>query len=493
MQNPNLGLVVLLFGGLTACAQQSDESFGVFLASNGGTSTVANINVGADNSSKVSGIGRGGSNDRSGSTDVDGGGGNSSIKGVAGNWSPNTEGRGSTSGGSTGTANATGVHNECAQISGESKSATAPPVIEFLLDNTDSMSDSTQPSTHGKSKWRALQDAFNNAIPTLASQHPEYAVGLTYFHYKGYGRSGVPCTDALQAVEIAPLTSSQANTIVKNVEVERQIANTPTQDIWQFGADHVLKWDGGTTYANSNRYVVVLTDGVPTVAANCGDAGGCGGLLGGLGMSITVAQYQEFISAVGGYLNGNNVVTFMIAIPGAEALNQVTCLGGSPLYEPISKMSDVAKAGGTDLIDLTTSTTTDFTTALVDAITQRIGGQVASVVSCDYAVPEPPTDSSGNIQFVDPKQVAVWYYESGGSDCARDSDCRSGHCSPSAAANPNKCYTLVPGSEGCVEPNGWDYADATKKSIKLCSSSCSTAQTDADAKIEIMIGCFEVG
>lgn len=403
------------------------------------------------------------------------------------------------SGGMSNTGTLSKVNNACAQVSGESKSFSAPPVIEFVVDNSDSMSDDSQPSTRGKTKWQALQDAFNKAIPILANLHPEYAVGLTYLHYRDSGALA-QCTDAVQAVEIAPLTSRQADALVKSVQTEGCFGMTPTHDIWQFAADYALSWSGGSTYAASNRYVVVLTDGVPTIAVNCGAAGGCRSTLDGwgsynsnLGMGVTSSQYQDFANAVARYQTGKNTSTFMVAIPGAEALNQVTCSDGSVLYEPIAKMGEVARAGGTDLIDLTTSATTDFTAGLVDAITQRIGGQVVTVLSCAYAVPAPPTDAAGNQQYIDPKQVGVWYYENGGTDCVADRDCGSGHCSPSTSANPNKCYTLVDRSEGCVDPTGWDYADPENKTISLCSSSCAEAQADAGAKIEIMIGCFEVG
>lgn len=479
MHNLRVSLGVLILAAMASCSKQEDDT-GPGTGTLGGT---GNTGVGSTGNN-----GTGANGTAANGTGADGSGANGTG---ASNTGSTGAGSNSSMGGSGSGASNTGgsTVEACTNVSGETKSGTAPPVIEFALDNTNSMSDDTQPSTKGLSKWKALQNAFMAAIPTLAASHPEYAIGLTYFHYKGYGPPGNPCTDALQAVEIAPLTQAQSNAVVANVNAERQIQMTPTQDIWQFAADHALAWNGGATYAQSNRYVVVLTDGVPTVGAGCTTAAGCTGSQG-----ISDAQYAPFITAVSNYRDTKNLTTFMIAVPGAESLSQVTCNDDTIMYTPIEKEREVASAGGTDLIDLTTSATTDFTAALIDAITKQIGEGVTTVVGCNYAIPDPPPNpQTGGIQIVDKDAVEVWYFPNGGTSCASDSDCGTGHCSAANASNPNKCYTLVPRSDDCSDSNGWQYGDAEQTTINLCGGVCDTAQADPNAKVEVMIGCLMIG
>lgn len=480
----NLGSRSTLLIALSAIAAWScsSESGGTGQGAAGGSTSAATANtagVGADSSNGSTRTGDAGGNGSSGTRTSTGAnsaaGTGSTATGTGGASSMN----GTSVVGMGGAAVSTGTVNACATVSGESKSSAAPPVIEFVLDNTNSMSDDTQASTNGLTKWEALQAAFTTAIPKLAADHPDFAVGLTYFHYRR--STGIGCTDATQAVAIAPLTGAQSTALVANVNAQGQIQMTPTQDIWQFGVDHVTAW--GTTdpvYATANRYVVVLTDGVPTVAGGCTETDGCA-------QGISAAQYDAFIAAVGATKTSTNVTTFMIAVPGAESLDQVTCNTGL-MYTPIAKMQEVAIAGGTTLIDLTTSATTDFATALADAITQQIGGSVQTKVSCDYPVPAPPTG-----QFIDTDAVEVWYYANGGATCAVNAECASGLCSPTNAANPGHCYVRLPRSAGCANGAGWDYTDATLTDIQLCTSACDTAKDDANAKIEILIGCFGVG
>jgi len=482
MHNLRVCLGVLILAAMASCSKQESDDAGINGSGTGstgsgstGSGSTGNASSTLGGDANVGGNGSGTGSTGTGST----GAGSTTGSDVGGTGSGDVGGTGSGTGGSTDIV-------ACTTVSGTTKSSSAPPVIEFALDNTNSMSDTTQPSTKGLSKWKALQNAFTTAIPKLAADHPTYAVGLTYFHYRGYGPPGNPCTDALQAVEIAPLSANSA-TIVSNVNAEGQIQMTPTQDIWQFSADHVLAWNADPVYAQSNRYVVVLTDGVPTVGAGCTTAAGCNGSQG-----ISSAQYQPFIDVVGSTKQSRSLTTFMIAVPGAEALNQVTCSDASIMYTPIAKMSEVASAGGTDLIDLTTSATTDFTAALVAALVEIVDN-TSAVVGCEYPVPEPPTDVDGNVQFIDPTQVAVMYYQNGGTSCSSDADCGGAKCSLSTASNPNKCYSTIPRSDGCTDPNGWEYTDSTNKTIQLCSNVCNIAQADTGAKIEVIIGCFRVG
>ncbi len=75
----------------------------------------------------------------------------------------------------------------------------SPPIIEILVDNTESMSN-TAPSTGGQTKMACTRQALAAAFPNIPA---EYAVGMTYYHV-----STGPCNDSMQAVPIAPMTAA---------------------------------------------------------------------------------------------------------------------------------------------------------------------------------------------------------------------------------------------------------------------------------------------
>ena len=214
-------------------------------------------------------------------------------------------------------------------------------------------------------------------------------------------------------------------------------------------------------YATSNRYVVVLTDGVPTLGQNCADSAGCD-------LGVSEAQYQTYIDAVAAaYAAG--LQTYVIGVPGSENTSQVTC-DGVMQYDPRTKLSQVATAGGTATpgcsdagpnfchIDLT-NPNIDFVTELTNAI----GMITSAVASCQYQVPPP---SNPNLQL-NYNQIEIRYY---------------------AADSAN--YVLLPRNDGCPTPDGWQYTDATNTGIVLCADTCTMVQVDPQARIEIYFGCI---
>jgi hypothetical protein len=86
--------------------------------------------------------------------------------------------------------------------------------------------------------------------------------------------------------------------------------------------------------------------------------------------------------------------------------------------------------------------------------------------------------------------VEVWYYPNGGTSCSAASDCLTDWCSPSTAVNPLRCYQLIPRSDDCSNANAWRYSDPNQRTISLCSGACATVKADAEAKLELIFGCY---
>jgi hypothetical protein len=426
------------------------------------TAPLAGGNTGTTGGVGTGGLGTGGSTGGQGTGGRGTGGVGTAGLGTAGSTVGNTGGMGTggvgtggsgLAGGSsvTGTGGAGG---SCVETSGQTKAV--PPILEFTIDNTQSMSD-TAPSTGGQTKMECTRTALSAAFPQLPT---DYAVGMTYYHV----RSG-PCNDALQAVEIAPMATN-VQPLVNSITTQQQIQMTPSQDAWQFAYDYLMAFNAATIstatvdYTQATRYVVVMTDGVPTQGANCTDSQGCG-------QGISEAQYQPYIDAVAAAF-AQGVQTFFIGVPGSENTNQVMC-GTVPEYDPRTKLSELAVAGGTAKpgcnnagpvychIDLT-DPNINFVTELQNAI-QAIASTVAS---CEYPVPTPPAGL-----VVDKNKVEIRYY-----------------------ANGSTTYQTIVRSDGCTDPNGWQYQDATQTNVVLCPDACATVQADPNARVEVYFGCL---
>lgn len=125
-----------------------------------------------------------------------------------------------------------------------------------------------------------------------------------------------------------------------------------------------------------------------------------------------------------------------------------------------SDMDAIAQAGGTTqgfFIGSGSSATADLLAAL-----KAIQG---SQLSCEFVVPK--TSSSG--QAVDPKKVNVNFTPGGGT---------------------TETLGQVPSAADCGTDGGWYYDNPTAPTkITLCPVTCATAQSDKEAKIEILLGC----
>jgi hypothetical protein len=451
-----------LLASLAACSSSSTgdnpPGFGSYGGSGNGANGTGSNGTGAvdgtsgstGNSGASSGTGASDNAGGSSSTDNTGGSGN-----ATGGTSTTTGGAATTGGTLSSTGGAGGI-NACVETSAEAQAA--PPILEFVVDNTQSMSD-TAPSTGGQTKMACTRTALANAFPTMPA---EYAVGMTYYHVNNVAGG---CNDARQAVPIAPMTAAQLQALLNSINTQAQIQMTPSEDAWRFAANYVQTYTGlPDNYATSKRYVVVLTDGVPTLGQNCAGSAGCN-------QGVSAAQYQTYIDAVAAAYAGTGLQTFVIGIPGSENTNQVTCTNGTVEYLPQTKLSEVAVAGGTAPSGCSVTGPTwchiDLTNQNINFVTELtrvIGAITSTVATCEYTV---PTVSDPSL-VIDLSKVEVRYYPSGGTD-----------------------YRVLQHSEGCVATGGWQFTDATQTHIMLCSDACDTVKGDSASRVEVYFGCLQ--
>jgi hypothetical protein len=331
-----------------------------------------------------------------------------------------------------------------------------PAVVEFQIDTTQSMTETNWPSTHGQSKWAALQAAMPQAFAALPST---WAVGLSFFAKPLTG-----CYQGSQAVPIAPLTDQQRTALNNAVAAKTPGGYTPTEAAYVFALGQIQAYSGSA----GKRYIVLETDGVPTVNRD-----GC--TVAGQGNSIAISpqEYSHVVATVGSDTASTGVKTFVVGVPGSEDPQ-----GAS--YDPMYELSLIAQAGGTAKAGCTASSgtvtpngvnprgtychydmtqATDFATALV----QTIGTIAGQVVSCNYQVPPAPAGQS-----IDPAKVNMIYDDGSGNKYLVEKD-------------PNANCQV-----------GWHYTDATNQNIEICSTTCSLLQQNPLASISLTFGCSTV-
>ena len=130
---------------------------------------------------------------------------------------------------------------------------------------------------------------------------------------------------------------------------------------------------------------------------------------------------------------------------------------GNPDTDRLDRLDTVAVAGGTTKAEIVKADAPEATkTAFINAL-NKIRAQN---VSCDFAIPKPP--SGGNIDY---DAVRVNY-------------------------TSGKVKSTFPYSEACTNGTGWHYDNkAAPKKITLCTNTCKSVQGDPGGKIEIFFDC----
>jgi hypothetical protein len=329
-----------------------------------------------------------------------------------------------------------------------------PAVLEFQVDVTNSMSQSA-PSTGGRSKWQVMQSALPQAFQNLPTS---WAVGLAFFNLPQQGQ----CYQGRQAVPIALLSAQQQTALANAIQAQGTAGWTPTEPAYMFALQQIQAFTGSP---DARRYIVLVTDGIPTVASDGCTTGP------GPNASVTQQEYDHFIATVTAQTAATGVKTFVVGVPGSEDPQ-----GAS--YDPMYELSLVAQAGGTTAgctpvagtiagtnsvnprgtychYDMTQ--TSDFAASLV----QTIGDIAGRVVSCTYKVPDPP----------DPSQVIV-------------------------PSKTNMVYDDGAGQKYLVQQNndpncqvGWHFTDSSNQTIEICSTTCALLQANPKAGISLTFGC----
>jgi hypothetical protein len=326
-----------------------------------------------------------------------------------------------------------------------------PAVLEFQVDITSSMGAQTA-STGNQSKWQAMQSALPQALGALPAA---WAVGLAFFSTPRAGQ----CYQGMQAVPIAANTPDHVTALTNAIQQQTPNGYTPTEAAYDFALQQVQ------VFGSNNNYIVIVTDGVPSINADAGCT------LGGTGLAITQSAYNAFIANVAAQTASTGVRTFVVGVPGSEELQQAD-------YDPMYELSRLAEAGQTAMAGCTSSPGTlalgevnprgtychydmTQTTSFADAMQAAIGSIAGGIVSCNYTVPV----SSDPNQVVLPGRTNLVYDDGTGQK-----------------------YLVQPNTSAACDV-GWHFTDATNTAIEICSTTCAIVQANWQGSLTLVFGC----
>ncbi|HQK21034.1 MAG TPA: vWA domain-containing protein, partial [Polyangiaceae bacterium] len=270
---------------------------------------------------------------------------------------------------------------ECAKST--AKASLLPTYLQFLVDVSGSMnckptdppSKGCQPGDPG-SKWMLTRSALGSAIDLLPVSSSAGAILFPDVDPSGWNQL---CFSNKSAVPMAPLTDGHKTLFKQVLNSTMAMGATPTEDAYLFAVQSF-----GAITEESNKFIVLITDGVPSVSKGC------------QGDGMTPVPTAPLVQAAAG-AKAMGIKTFVIGSPGSEAVR-------TPLSEMASQGGTATPGcsdSGPNYCHLDMTTQSNFGQAITDALLEVAGKTIA----CSFALPE----EDGDAGKVDPNLVNVMY------------------------------------------------------------------------------------
>ena len=326
-----------------------------------------------------------------------------------------------------------------------------PVVLQLVVDVSGSMDEEAPGSDD--SKWEVTQPALAAAIDTFPGST---AVGVLYYPNRDTDDTDEnpqdvsACVNVDALIPIAPLGaagSPQRQALADSLDDAAPDGLTPTHDAYRHALNEGLL---ASTYSG-DRYMLLITDGAPTLSLECVRAAGGG--MGGGGVNVVDPNpiVDEIIAA-----RAQGIRTFVIGSPGSEVgedgedmrpwLSRAAIEGGTA--------ADGCSETGPNFCHFDMTQAPDFAAALTAAL-QAITG---AVVSCSYELPDPPAG-----QMLDLTKINAFY-------------------TPASGGEPQ----LIPQAPAGACSEGWQIVD---NRVELCADTCSLVQSDQAGRFELLFGC----
>ena len=265
------------------------------------------------------------------------------------------------------------------------------------------------------------------------------------------------------------MSKAQQSALGTSVNAVQPAGFTPTYQAWEHGLELVRAWAPGTgdppQLATANRYLVLITDGVPTVSPDCSMHQN----------GIPQKDYNTIVSDVAAATQSQGgqppVKTFVVGVVGSNDPQGAT-------YDPLYMLSELAVAGGTTAPGCTPVTGTPNgkdvnprgTYCHYDLSTSsNLGGDLAaaldsisgSMLSCAYVIPAP---SAG--QTIDPNNTTLVFTDGATGDTKIILENTSSTCD-----------------------KGWHFTDSSYTSLEICGTSCTELQANSASTLKLVFNC----
>lgn len=330
-----------------------------------------------------------------------------------------------------------------------------PTKLELVIDVSSSMNSAARGT--GRTKWEVTRDALIEAVPGLANGGglpPNTSVGLMFYpNMINDEVSTEPvdpsvCLNTAAETPMAPLGPNEAGThraLLRERLAQAELGRgTPTADAYYYVLEHTVL-SPEQMAVPGEPYMLLITDGMPTLYRNCWNPNG----------RLSNLDGDEVVQAVD-YAFNMGVKTFVVGSPGSEDMR--------PWLSMAAFMGDTARGDCNPYSDngpychMDMTQDPDFSLALrngLNAVMSQISG-------CKFEIP--PTSADGT-QTVDPNKVAPLITFSDGKKIL------VGHSTPDTA--------------GCLD----GYRLINNQMMELCSNTCNEVRADSMAQVQFIFGC----
>lgn len=319
---------------------------------------------------------------------------------------------------------------------------TLPSVLQLVIDVSSSMRDRAPGSQ--MSKWEVTRDALLEAIVGVSGPglSPSIATGLLFYPNTEYNVTTQPSdintcvnTSAMVPIQtLGPQGAAQRTLIDSAIRQAQLLLSTPTHDAYRWALNEGLL----PSTAPGKKFMLLITDGTPTVSLECMNASG----------RVTDVDPEPIVAEITNAA-GQEIKTFLIGSPGSEQnrnwMSRAAVIGGT------------ATAGcninGPNYCHMDMTTATDFSAALRAGLARVVG----QITPCTFTLADPPPG-----EILDKSKINVILGSGAQSSLIIRDDV--GDCT-----------------------QGWQLT--ADQEILLCPETCSQIKSDADAKIEVLFGC----
>jgi len=331
-------------------------------------------------------------------------------------------------------------NDSCAGWVAEGESV--PSLLQLVVDVSSSMS-ARAPGTN-ESKWEVTRDALLEAVVGVngSGLPASVSVGLLFYPNKRAEVRETPqdisaCVDTDARVPIAllgPENGSHRERIREAIEDAELEQSTPTHDAYRHALEEAVlpaSFDG-------EKFMLLITDGAPTVALGCSNPAG---RIQDVDPDPIVDEIRRAAEA--------GVKTFLIGSPGSEPnrdwMSYAAVLGGTA--------PPGCDVDGPDYCHMDMTTAPNFSAALRAGLSEIVG----LVSPCRFAFAEPP-----NNQEIDAGKINV------------------------VLSNGGQHTLVIRDDQGdCSE--GWQLAGGNE--VLLCPDTCERVQSDPSMTVTLAFGC----